>query len=321
MKTSCIFHQPNQKIVLIKEDFVKLCEGNTTAACLLSIFEYWTNIKLENKKQVSIENKFRVKGGFEPKTENTWIYKTPLQLSKDSLGLLKLYDIRKNLKYLFEKGYLKRRNNPLYKWDRTFQYQLQVEKINACIRCPQQIIESLAINQASASGKTIPEVTSEVTSEVIYSPGGENVKSSPPSLSNKSLLEKKETFNPELEIQKLCDCPQAHVSLIGKLFKWHAEEFGFKFDSCKEFQAMFRRNLRDALILASLGYEDEFYIHLLGFSAKQLRKMNGDERVPFFHLATALKFKDDFKIQYLDYKKLSEMPATNEQSTDRPKTN
>ena len=44
MRTSCITHPPKDPLIMIRQWQVALCEGNTTAAALLSFFEYWHNL-------------------------------------------------------------------------------------------------------------------------------------------------------------------------------------------------------------------------------------------------------------------------------------
>ena len=47
MKTSCIRHPERENLIIVRKWQVVFCEGDTCAAALISFFEYWHNIKLE----------------------------------------------------------------------------------------------------------------------------------------------------------------------------------------------------------------------------------------------------------------------------------
>jgi hypothetical protein len=48
MKTSCISHPANERLVIIRKWQVDFCEGNHCAAAQLSFFEYWHNWKINS---------------------------------------------------------------------------------------------------------------------------------------------------------------------------------------------------------------------------------------------------------------------------------
>src|SRR3990167_4512292 len=137
MKSSCIKHPEKRSLVMLRQEFLEICEGSLAAAILLGVFEYWTNVKLAENKQRSTENESRKSHGKEPLEIHTWIYKSHNDLLTDTMGLLKEYEVRDGLKFLLDKNFLKKRNNPLYKWDKRLQYELQADIVNESIDHPQ----------------------------------------------------------------------------------------------------------------------------------------------------------------------------------------
>jgi len=172
MKTSVIEHIAKDPIVVLRQSYLEICDGSIPAAIILSILEYWTNVKINAKIQVDIENTTRAKEGLEPIECNEWIYKTIAEFQSDSLGLLKSHDVKKGIKLLIQKGYVAKRTNPQYKWDKTLQYSLNVEAVNNALRevtydqsigYIYPIEKSQVTNREVTGNRTIPEITTEIT--------------------------------------------------------------------------------------------------------------------------------------------------------------
>ena len=119
-----------------------------------------------------IEVFFPTREGLDVIEYNEWIYKTIADFQSDSLGLLKLHDIKQGIKILIEKGYISKRSNPQYKWDKTLQYNLNVDIVNNAIQkvtgnqsrshiCP--IDEQQVTHREVTGNRTIPEITTEIT--------------------------------------------------------------------------------------------------------------------------------------------------------------
>jgi len=169
MKTSCIQHRENSPLVILHADYLDICDNDIAAAIILRIIEHWTNVKLNQQKQIDKENEIRKANG-EPLLEyNLWVYKTRDDFIEDSLGLLKMHDVKRGLKLLFDKGFIERRRNPRYGWDRTPQYSLNIDNIHAHIHTHighRRPVERSQVTDQSATGdRTIPETTTEITKE------------------------------------------------------------------------------------------------------------------------------------------------------------
>jgi hypothetical protein len=176
VKTSCISHPAKTPLVLVRQDLIDVCEGNLFAGIILSILEYWTNIKLAIHKQVDVENLAREKEGFPTLEKDLWIYKSGTDFMTDSLGLLKEHDVTPAVRLLQALGFIEIRTNPKYKWDRTHQYRLVVEAVQKSINGLQQkpknavsmpnqceINEKPVSLQSEADAVAIPETTTETT--------------------------------------------------------------------------------------------------------------------------------------------------------------
>ena len=130
-KSSCITHPASMPIVVVREDYVTLCDGNHCAAAVLNIFEYWTNIKLANRKQAATDNAIATREGMDAtQDESLWIYKSQEELHKELFKLFGLNAIGKAVAPLIEKGYLQQRTNPRYKWDKTRQYLFNISRLS-----------------------------------------------------------------------------------------------------------------------------------------------------------------------------------------------
>jgi hypothetical protein len=107
------------------------------AAALLNVFEYWTNYKIEHSKQAQKHNEIREAGGLEANQDDgLWIWKTTDDLHKDVLEIWGTTKIEHARKWLVEQGLIHQRNNPEYKWDKTYQYKMDIDAVNLRIRKP-----------------------------------------------------------------------------------------------------------------------------------------------------------------------------------------
>lgn len=166
-KTNCIQHRPRTPLVILHQDYLDICDNSIPAAIILKILEYWTDIKLSNIEQVVIENKIREKEELSFIDYDVWIYKTYKDFIQDSLGLLKDHQVRKGLDTLLTLGFIERRNNPKYQWDRTMQYKVNIDRVqralnNDSIRYPQRMEDAPATDGNVAGNEAIPEITTEI---------------------------------------------------------------------------------------------------------------------------------------------------------------
>ncbi|ACX51850.1 primosome, DnaD subunit [Ammonifex degensii KC4] len=118
------------KRAVIKEELVALT-GDTLEALILNQFIYWSERvedfdrfiqeEKERAEQEGIELNFPLTGG--------WITKKMSELKEELMVAESEATIKRKVQSLVDKGYLEKRQNPLYKWDRTLQYRVNLVKI------------------------------------------------------------------------------------------------------------------------------------------------------------------------------------------------
>ena len=120
----------NLKSVVLREEFSMLT-GHYIRALALNQFIYWETYtkdaelyREEEKQRFHNENE---SNGELPKYG--WIYKTAKDLAGELLLSVHETTIRRHLKFLEERGYLFKRTNSRYKWDKTYQYRVNLVKV------------------------------------------------------------------------------------------------------------------------------------------------------------------------------------------------
>ena len=122
------------KRAVIKEEFVALT-GNVIQALILNQFLYWTDRLRDLNKFIKEENERAINEGkleniFENESfKHGWIYKSAKELNEELMLSIHSNTLNRHLKSLVEKGFLEQRHNPKYKWDRTWQYRVNIPKI------------------------------------------------------------------------------------------------------------------------------------------------------------------------------------------------
>jgi hypothetical protein len=174
-KTHCIVHPARAQLIIIREDYLAICDKNHCAAAILNVFEYWTDVKLDNREQAETENEIAKAGNVTTVDTSLWIYKSIPDLSKELLGLFGVSKIGKALDILKDKGFLDSRNNPKYGWDRTLQYEFQTENVQKAIQALKITHGSVKSKSSKASKTTdrsvknkaaIPKTTTQPTTKV-----------------------------------------------------------------------------------------------------------------------------------------------------------
>lgn len=121
--------------IIIRPEYLEICEGDYCAAAILDLFKRWTASKLKKKADV-------------------WIYKSQPELRDDLMGLFGLNKIAAALLKLRDWAYIKHRQNPKNRQDKTLQYQLD----NVAV------IEMLAFLSGVSDIKTdAPEVPNDMS--------------------------------------------------------------------------------------------------------------------------------------------------------------
>lgn len=110
--------------VVLTEEFMALA-GNTISALILRQFLYWLprmndfdDFVIEEKKLDSSQD-----------YKHGWIYKTAKELQTEIMVSESEETVRKYLNCLVKAGWLKRQSNQKHKWDKTYQYRVNVKKI------------------------------------------------------------------------------------------------------------------------------------------------------------------------------------------------
>ena len=175
------------KRVVIKEELFALT-GDFKEAIILNQFIYWSERIRDFDKFVEEENKRRqMETGEEPiDLNNGWIFKSVKELKEEIMINLSESNLSKYINNLVEKEFLSKRRNPKYKWDKTFQYrvnlkyiQISLNKIGYCLEGYKDdrfstisVLEngnSVLENHNSQNERAIPEITTDTTTEITKS--------------------------------------------------------------------------------------------------------------------------------------------------------
>jgi len=137
MKTSCISHPENERLVIIRKWQEEFCEGNICAAALLSYFEYWHNWKLNsdeyNKKLNRVSEMHNEKGIL---SEEVLQYHTLQEIADGILNIYGNKAISEALKFLESKNAISVHSNPnpRYYYDKTKYFQFYPDVCNDWIK-------------------------------------------------------------------------------------------------------------------------------------------------------------------------------------------
>lgn len=119
------------KRVVIKEEFVQLT-GDFKKAVILNQLIYWSQRISDFDNFIKEENR-RINNndiGDKPTLlQYGWIYKKAQDLSEETMLGLSKQTIGRILDELCKNGWIEKRRNPRYKWDKTYQYRVNLIKI------------------------------------------------------------------------------------------------------------------------------------------------------------------------------------------------
>ena len=180
MKTSCINHPAKEPLIIIRKWQVEACDGNHCAAALLSFFEYWHNIRLEQSIKAAQANDIAERHGDGRTQDESFIqWHSSNDLERGLLGLYAHGKIAEAVNLLSGKGFIRtlRNPNPRYKFDATKHFVFNDDAVNEWIESrSSENGESIARKSETGSrkGKTVAqkremtigeETTSEITNE------------------------------------------------------------------------------------------------------------------------------------------------------------
>lgn len=117
------------KKAVIREDLLSIT-SDYRKAIILNQFIYWSERVADADKFIEKENEIaRNNGEEERELFFGWIYKTADELADEIMLGLSASQVRRYINDLVDAGYISKRNNPKYKWDRTLQYRVNLVKI------------------------------------------------------------------------------------------------------------------------------------------------------------------------------------------------
>lgn len=117
------------KKAVIREDLLSIT-NDYRKAIILNQFIYWSERVSDADKFIKKENEIAKNNGEEERELfYGWIYKTAEELADEVMLGLSASQIRRYISDLVNMGYISKRNNPKYKWDRTLQYRVNLVNI------------------------------------------------------------------------------------------------------------------------------------------------------------------------------------------------
>lgn len=117
------------KRAVIKEELVALT-GNYVSAIILNQLIYWTERMADVDEYIKQENeRAALYGKDTQELTHGWIYKKAEQLADETMLNMSGNTFRKYLKDLESAGFIKSRCNPVYCWDRTLQYRVDIVNV------------------------------------------------------------------------------------------------------------------------------------------------------------------------------------------------
>lgn len=126
-----------ERIIIVRESLVDIT-GSTNEAKILGQFLYWTDrvrdfSKFIEEEQERINRNEEINKRIDIDVEELkagWVYKTIDELSEELMNDISKNTIIKIIDHLIQKGFLHRRRNPRIKWDRTYQYRVDLVEVN-----------------------------------------------------------------------------------------------------------------------------------------------------------------------------------------------
>lgn len=120
------------KRAVLREELVAVC-GDHVSALILNQFLYWQVRKRDTVKYLQEEIKRRESGNLPvadiKAVADGWIFKKAAELKDEIMLSVSQNTIIRRIEGLVEKKLLFQRNNPFYKWDKTYQYRVNLGKL------------------------------------------------------------------------------------------------------------------------------------------------------------------------------------------------
>jgi len=121
----------NEPLVIIRNSFLTLCDGDQAAAALLNNFVYWHDWCLQHGRHDQTAS--LADPDHKSIDPECWFWKTVEDLSRDLLGGWGEKKIRGAVALIEAKGFAASRPSPTNPWDRTKQYRLVAENLRLAL--------------------------------------------------------------------------------------------------------------------------------------------------------------------------------------------
>nr|DAM40570.1 MAG TPA: DNA binding protein [Caudoviricetes sp.] len=122
------------KKAVLREDLLAIT-GDFRKAIILKQFIYWSERVSDADKFIEKENAIAKNNGEEERELfYGWIYKTADELAEEIMLGLSASQVRRYVRDLVDMGFISKRNNPKYKWDRTLQYRVNLVNIAKALK-------------------------------------------------------------------------------------------------------------------------------------------------------------------------------------------
>jgi hypothetical protein len=159
------------KKAVLREDLLAIT-GDFRKAIILKQFIYWSERVSDADKFIEKENEIAKNNGEEERELfYGWIYKTADELAEEIMLGLSASQVRRYVRDLVDMGFVSKRNNPKYKWDRTLQYRVNLVNIAKALKekgyplseykieLPDDLsnVHGCAINEVHMENQSVPD--------------------------------------------------------------------------------------------------------------------------------------------------------------------
>ncbi|HEO2443516.1 TPA: hypothetical protein VAP34_001704 [Streptococcus agalactiae] len=196
------------KRAVVKEELVALT-GKPNYAMVLNQFIYWSE-RVKDADTFLKEEMTRVRKFSDGSVESTedikenlqngWIYKKAEDLIDETMLECSTTTMERICKLLVERGWLKRRRNPKFKWDKTWQYRVDLQLIQKDLQKLGYSLEGYSLfieEKFSAPSKLQNEVSIDKDEKI------PNLQIEDSKLQNEASNLRNEVSNPQNEVSKL----------------------------------------------------------------------------------------------------------------------
>ena len=175
-----MFKGKKLKRVVIKEELVNLT-GKVNQAIVLNQMIYWSERVKDSDKFIKeeLDRVRKFADGSEESLENIkktlesgWIYKTSDEMISDCMLTISRQTMNRIFDNLVENSWISKRRNPKYKWDKTWQYRVNLNEIQKDLLKLGFNLEGYTLPQCEdepsnvQNEPAIPEITTEITTEL-----------------------------------------------------------------------------------------------------------------------------------------------------------